>query len=181
MNDAVVIPLKPFDLAKARLRRGGARNVAALAEDLARGVVAAAAPRSVIVLSEDPRVTAFARSLGVEVRESRATSLNDAVQGAYADLGTRLDRLIVAHGDLRNPEGIGALDPAPGITLYADHLGVGTNVLVLPTGLDFHFAYGRASLEQHVNEARRLGVVYRVEWSSPWRFDVDELEDLEDP
>ncbi len=181
MNDAVVVPLKPFDVAKDRLRRGGVRDVAAIAEGLARGVIAASSPRTVIVLSEDPRVTAFAESLGVEVRESRATGLNDAVQSAYGELTERFDRLIVVHGDLRYPQGIGELDPAPGVTLYADHLGVGTNVLVLPTGLDFHFAYGPGSLQRHLDEAQRLGVDCRVEWTSPWRFDVDQLNDLEDP
>jgi 2-phospho-L-lactate guanylyltransferase (CobY/MobA/RfbA family) len=54
-------------------------------------------------------------------------------------------------------------------------------VIVVPTGLDFHFAYGPGSLQRHIEEAERLNVAYRVLRDSPWRFDVDEASDLEDP
>ena len=155
--------------------------MAKIAEDLARGVLSSCPPRTVIVVSEDPAVAHFATSLGVEVWTSAASNLNDAVQGAYEGLRKRFDRLIVVHGDLRYPEGLGSFEPEPGITLFADHHGVGTNVLVLPTGLDFHFAYGADSLRRHVDEAERLHVSYRVDTQSPWRFDVDEPSDLNDP
>lgn len=179
-TDAIVIPLKRFERAKGRLRRGTDLNVAALAEELARGVIDNSHPRHVIVLSENPDVTHFATSMGVEVWKSRATNLNEAVQGAYQGLRGRFERLIIAHGDLRLPDGLGAFTPEPGITLFADHHGEGTNVLVIPTGLDFHFAYGPQSLSRHIEQAKRLGVEYRVVTNSPWRYDVDEPSDLDD-
>lgn len=179
MSEAVVIPLKRFDLAKYRLRRDDDLDVTSIAKRLARGVIEASAPRPVIVLSEDPIVADFATSLGAEVWHSAATGLNDAVQGAYRGLEGRYERLIIAHGDLRLPEGLGLVTVAAGLTLYADHHGTGTNVLAIPTGLDFHFAYGANSLALHVAEAERLALDYRVITDSPWRFDVDERSDLE--
>jgi len=61
-----------------------------------------------------------------------------------------------------------------GITIVTDHHGLGTNVMALPTGLDFHFAYGGHSASLHQREAERVGVELTVVTNSPWRFDVDE-------
>ncbi|HEV3268196.1 MAG TPA: hypothetical protein VGZ68_07325 [Acidimicrobiales bacterium] len=180
MTEAIVVPLKRFDRAKERLRRDADLDVATIAEDLARGVLASSRPRSVVVVSEDPEVTRFALSLGAEVWTSSATTLNDAVQGAYDGLAVRFDQLIIVHGDLRFPEGLGTFETSHGLTFFADHHGSGTNVMVIPTGLEFHFAYGTDSLRRHVNEAERLHVPYRVVTTSQWRFDVDEPGDLHD-
>jgi 2-phospho-L-lactate guanylyltransferase len=180
-TEAIVIPLKQFDLAKDRLRQGADLDVTALAEELARGVLLQSRPRHVIVLSEHPDVSLFASAAGAEVWSSRATNLNEAVQDAYRGLADRFERLIIVHGDLRQPEGLGDFLPEPGITIVTDHRGEGTNVLVVPTGLDFHFAYGSQSRLRHAEQAERLGVAYRVVTDSPWRFDVDELSDLKDP
>jgi 2-phospho-L-lactate guanylyltransferase len=181
MSEAVIIPLKRFDLAKERLRRDDDLDVTSLARQLAQGVIEASRPRTVVVVSEDPSVSDFATSLGAEVWFSNATGLNEAVQRVYEGLGQRFSCLIIAHGDLRQPRGMGTTDFDPGVTLFADHHGTGTNVLVVPTGIDFHFAYGPDSLARHVEQAERLRVPYRVITDSPWRFDVDERSDLERP
>jgi 2-phospho-L-lactate guanylyltransferase len=178
MNTAVVVPLKRFDRAKSRLRLHLDLDVTAIVEGLARGVLLSARPRPVIIVSEDHELASFAASLDAELLLSSSSTLNEAIQSAYQSLGTRFDQLIVAHGDLRFPDGLGTIDHEPGITMFADHHGHGTNVMVLPTHLDFHFAYGPGSLDHHLNEARRLGVAHRVERASLWRFDVDEPEDL---
>jgi 2-phospho-L-lactate guanylyltransferase (CobY/MobA/RfbA family) len=151
-----------------------------LARDLAAGVLKASSPRHIVVVSESEEVSRFAEESGVEVLQSSANGLNEAVQGAYGVLSSRFDVVIVAHGDLRVPDGLGTFEPETGITLFADHHGEGTNVLVVPTGLDFRFAYGPGSLSRHVAEAERLGVEFRVERDSPWRYDVDEISDLGD-
>jgi 2-phospho-L-lactate/phosphoenolpyruvate guanylyltransferase len=180
MNEAVVVPLKSFERAKERLRQNPDLDVASIAQDLARGVVTNAHPRTVIVVSEDAGVSRFAESLDAEVWFSRASNLNDAVQGAYKGLGERFERLIIVHGDLRFPQSLGTFVPRTGITFFADHRGSGTNVMVIPTGLDFHFSYGANSLHRHVEEAERLNAPYQVITTSPWRFDVDEPSDLPD-
>jgi 2-phospho-L-lactate guanylyltransferase len=181
MSEAVVIPLKRFDLAKYRLRRDDDLDVTTIARDLARGVIEASAPRHVIVVSEDRDVADFATAMGAETWHSDVSGLNPAVQGAYRGLEGRFERLIIAHGDLRRPDGLGLVDVTAGLTFYADHHGTGTNVVVIPTGLDFRFAYGVNSLTRHVAEAERLAVTYRIITDSPWRFDVDERSDLEVP
>ncbi len=176
--DAVVIPLKRFDVAKERLRRDGNLDVTALARELARAVIVASAPRPVVVVCEDDDVARFALELGAEVWASDAKDLNEAVHGAYQGLTGRFERLLIAHGDLRHPEGLGRFEPGPAITLVTDRHTEGTNVLVLPTGLDFRFAYGPRSRTRHEEEARRLGIDCHVVIDSPWRFDVDEPSDL---
>jgi 2-phospho-L-lactate guanylyltransferase len=178
MSTAVVVPLKRFDRAKSRLRNNRDLDVTAIVEELARGVIVSARPRPVIIVSEDEELAAFAASLDVELLLSTSTTLNEALQTAYRSLNERFEQLIIAHGDLRSPEGLGSFETESGITLFADHHGEGTNVMVVPTNLDFHFAYGPGSLGRHLNEARRLAVAHRVDRASPWRFDVDEPDDL---
>jgi 2-phospho-L-lactate guanylyltransferase len=178
MSTAVVVPLKRFDRAKSRLRHTRHLDVTSIVEELARGVIVSAQPREVIIVSEDKELSAFATSLGAELLLSTSTSLNAALQSAYESLSHRFDRLIIAHGDLRFPEGLGSFAPDAGITLFADHHGAGTNVMVIPSRLDFRFAYGPHSLQLHADEARRLGVPHRIDLTSLWRFDVDEPDDL---
>lgn len=178
-SDAIVVPLKQFDIAKTRLRHGGATGIDDVARDLARGVLQSCHPRHVIVLSESDDVTDFATTLGAEVLRSDATSLNDAVQGAYAMLAPRFDRLIIAHGDLRFPAGLGDFVVGRGVTIITDHHRRGTNVLALETGRDFHFAYGADSAQRHASEATRLGLEVFLVSDSPWCFDVDEPQDRE--
>lgn len=180
-NDVVVVPIKRFDIAKERLRLAHVPEVTSLARTLAAGVLVAASPRPVVVVSESKEMSQFAEDYGAEFLKSPDVGLNSSVQWAYATLSDEFDRLIVAHGDLRTPEGIGTFEFEPGVTLVADHYGEGTNVLVVPTGLSFHFSYGPGSLARHAREAQRLKVEYRAILDSPWRFDVDEASDLKDP
>jgi 2-phospho-L-lactate guanylyltransferase len=177
-TDAFVLPLKRFDLAKERLRTNNVDAVTELAQRLATQVILSCRPRHTIVLSESDEITTFAAALGCEVLQSDATGLNDAVQRAYGALERRFELLIIVHGDLRDPEGLGDFDPDDDITILTDHHGIGTNVLALPTGLDFHFAYGANSASLHQREAERLGRRFTLVTDSPWRFDVDEPDDL---
>jgi len=178
INDAFLLPLKDFDLAKIRLRAGGTDKVTELARAMALDVLQSCAPRRVVILSESAAITRFAHEHGAEVYESSSTSLNEAVQGAYGALGARFERLIIVHGDLRNPVGLALFDPDPDVTIVTDHHGLGTNVLALPTGHDFRFAYGADSARRHEHEALRLDLALHVVTDSPWRFDVDEPSDL---
>jgi len=178
VTDAFVIPLKRFDLAKLRLRVNNTPSVTDLAQQLATRVIEACAPRPTIVLSESDAVSRFASALGCDVLRSDASGLNDAVQRAYGALQSRYERLIIVHGDLRDPDGLASFEPDAGITIVTDHHGLGTNVMAVPTGLDFHFFYGENSASRHRREAERIGCALTVVTDSPWRFDVDEPEDL---
>ena len=178
-SDAIVVPLKRFEVAKGRLRRTNGDNATDIARELARGVLSASFPRTVIVVGEDPSIAAFAAECGAESYESDATDLNEAVTNVYQTLSHRFERLIFVHGDLRHPDGLAEFEPTPGVTVVTDHHGTGTNVLVVPTGLDFYFGYGPGSAQHHVAEALRLGVPVNVVTNSEWRFDVDEASDLD--
>jgi 2-phospho-L-lactate guanylyltransferase len=176
---AVVVPLKDFGRAKERLRSAGELDVPALARRLAEGVLECAAPRDVIVLCESDDVARFAEAHGAEVHRSDARDLNEAVQLAYEDLAERYEQLVVAHGDLLRPEGLGRFEPGSGVTVVTDHHRRGTNVLVVPTRRAFRFSYGPDSSQRHQREALRLGLTCEMITDSPWRYDVDEPEDLD--
>ena len=175
----VLVPLKNFADAKSRLREVlGAGDVEALTMRLARTVLAALEPLETVVVCDDDQVADFATGCGVDVLRTPSRTLNGAVADAYYAMG-RYDQVIIVHGDLRSPEGLGRFRPGPGVTIVTDHHQRGTNVMALPTGLDFHFSYGANSAQLHQREAERLGVACTVTTDSPWRFDVDEPNDLE--
>ena len=174
----VVVPLKRVSDAKQRLRRDGVVDVDALVWRLARGVIEATRGRPTFVVTEDAGVAEFASSLSVETLMSSARTLSEAVRDAYDRLGDTFARVLVVHADLIEPAGLGDFEPGDGITLVADRHRLGTNVLALPTGLDFRFAYGPHSLERHRLEASRLDIECAVITDSPWSWDVDVAQDL---
>ena len=177
-NEAIVIPLKGFHGAKTRLRDElGEAQASALAEKLATHVLEASKPRTRIVISDDDEILEFAESVGAVAFRTAFTTLNGAVDDAYGQLGPSYKRLIFVHGDLARPQGLGTTTFRENISIYTDHAGNGTNVLVLPTGLDFRFAYGPFSAQAHQKEGFRLGVDCEVIRDSPWQFDVDEPGD----
>ena len=178
-NLAILVPLKGFALAKSRLRHGGVDRVDDVARSLALDVLRAAKPRPLFVACETPDVEAFALECGARVIRSPASGLNEVVTHAYRLLGEHYQHLVIAHGDLREPDGLGAFDPLQGVTVVTDDAGSGTNVLALPTRVDFEFHYGPHSASAHQREARRRGLELHVISDSPWRFDVDEPEDLD--
>ena len=57
----------------------------------------------------------------------------------------------------------------------------GTNVLCIPTGVGFTFAYGPGSFTRHRDEADRLQLPYRVLRDPRLGWDVDVPADLELP
>ena len=177
-NLAILVPLKSFSVGKSRLRDGGIAGVDELVRELATRVLAAALPRPRYVTCEYPDVVAFALDMGALVIESPASGLNEAVRYSYERLSAVYEHLIIVHGDLRDPQGIGDFTPAPGITVFTDSHRTGTNVLSLPTGLDFIFRFGAHSAQAHRREAERIGVECHVVFDSPWRFDVDEPGDV---
>lgn len=178
MSLAVVVPLRDFSLAKVRLRSGGVEDVTTLARDLAANVLQACDGLDTFVVTESDDVDDFASERGIDVLRSDASSLNGAVHFAYRRLSQDYDQLMIVHGDLKFPDGLNHFAPAVDVTIVTDDRGDGTNVLVIPTGRDFHFAYGKSSARRHAHEAARLGLTVSLVRDSPWRFDVDEVADL---
>lgn len=185
MTAAVVVPVKAFQAAKVRLAPAldpPAR--AALAREMAGLVVAAAAPLPVIVVCDDPGVAAWAGQLGVTVEWTPGRGLDGAVQaGVAAAEAAGADEVVVAHADLplarRLVDLVDALPPdPPTVTLVPDRHSDGTNVVVLPAGSGFRFAYGPGSFARHQQEATRLGLDLRVVRDPRLGWDVDLPADL---
>jgi 2-phospho-L-lactate guanylyltransferase len=67
------------------------------------------------------------------------------------------------------------------VTLVPDRHGDGTNVVVLPAGCGFRFAYGPGSFARHRAEAARLGLAVEVVHDPHLGWDVDHPADLDLP
>ena len=185
MELAVLVPIKGFGAAKARL--GGALDGderAALARRLAGGVLAAAAPFPTWVVCDDDDVAAFATAAGASVLRQPEPGLNPGVQHAVDRLGADgVAVVLVVHADLPEPAGIPLVAEqamAHGALLVPDRHDEGTNLLAVPTGVGFRFAYGPGSAAAHRAEAARLGLALQEIRDHALGWDVDVPEDLDD-
>jgi 2-phospho-L-lactate guanylyltransferase len=173
--EVVLVPVKGFQQAKRRL--GGSMSDASrveLVRSMAAHVLAACAPLPVAVVCDDPEVAEWARALGATVMWEPGQGLNGAVRSGVEQLaGAGVQWVIVAHGDLPRARDLGSLPPFDGITLIPDRYDDGTNVMRLPVGRDFRFAYGPGSFRKHRAEATRLGLPVRVLRIPALAYDVD--------
>jgi 2-phospho-L-lactate guanylyltransferase len=173
--EVVLIPVKAFGQAKRRL--GGSMTDEGrqqLVRSMAGNVVAAASPLPVAVVCDDPEVAEWATALGATVMWEPGQGLNGAVGAGVEQLAAAgVDRVIVAHGDLPRARDLGALAPFAGVTLVPDRKDDGTNVLRLPVGCGFRFAYGPGSFRAHRAEAWRLGLPVRILRIPALAYDVD--------
>jgi 2-phospho-L-lactate guanylyltransferase len=178
---AVLVPVKAFDRAKVRLAPAlPAAERAALARTMAERVVAAARGLRVAVVCDDEAVAAWAGRQGAEVVWTPGMGLNGAVTTGVQHLaGTGADRVVVAHADLPLADDLGWVGSFAGVTLVPDRHDDGTNVIGVPSGCGFVFAYGPRSFERHAAEARRLGLPLRIERRPDLAWDVDVPADLD--
>jgi 2-phospho-L-lactate guanylyltransferase len=173
--EVVLIPVKAFAQAKRRLGATLPDKVRVeLVRSMATHVVAACAPLPVAVVCDDDDVAQWAAALGATVMWEPGQGLNGAVRAGVDQLDAwGVERVIVAHGDLPRASGLGSLAPFDGVTLVPDRIDDGTNVLRLPMGSDFHFAYGPGSFRAHRAEAVRLGLPVRILRVPALAYDVD--------
>ena len=175
----VVVPIRSFEGALSRLEhvlgRGGCRG---LMRAMAGRVVAAAGGLPVHVATDDAEVAAWAADLGAEVVTVGRPGLNVAVSAAVERLAAAgVERAVVAHADLARAT---TLRPAvgPGLVIVPDRRRDGSNVMCVPTGGGFRFAYGPGSFARHVAEAERLGLAVTVVDDDALAADIDYPEDL---
>lgn len=180
---AVVVPVKAFHAAKVRLAPAldpAAR--ATLAREMAEMVIAAAAPLSVTVVCDDDEVAAWATAQGVTVGWTPGLGLDGAVAaGVAAAESAGAAEIVVAHADLPLARGLADLtgpSTEARVTLVPDRRSDGTNVIVVPAGSGFRFAYGPGSFVRHRTEAARLGCTLRVVRDPRLGWDVDIPDDL---
>lgn len=183
MRAAVLVPVKGFDQAKARLSgllSPGQRRE--LAGRMAARVVAAGAPLPVFVVCDDDEVAGWAIEHGASPIMRPGRGLNGAVTSGVAALSELgFDVAVVAHSDLPLAADLAALAPWPGVTLVPDRRDDGTNVAVVPAASGFRFSYGAASFRRHAAEAVRLGLSLRVVRQPLLGWDVDVPDDLDHP
>ncbi|NNE96182.1 MAG: hypothetical protein HKN24_09165 [Acidimicrobiales bacterium] len=176
---AFLVPLKSFSSSKERL--GDALDVDdrhELMQQLAGGVLDAAAELDRWVVCDDDAVARFALDHGAQV-VWRNGGLNHSVQGAIDQLRAEgYQRVVVSHGDLADP---GTFAPfvvdGPQMVIAPDRHNDGSNVVSVPTDVGFEFSYGPGSLHRHVAEAARCGLV--TSRLNTLSLDVDTPEDLE--
>lgn len=178
---AVVVPIKAFDAAKARLAdvlSPDARRE--LARRCADTVLAAAQPLPVFVVCDDAHVAQWATAAGARVVTPQRAGLNEAANaGRDAARSAGHSRVLVVHSDLPKALSLGPLGNEPAdVVIVADRHGDGTNALLVPATSHFRFAYGPGSFLAHCDEARRCGLSHRVVARPDLALDLDTQEDL---
>jgi 2-phospho-L-lactate guanylyltransferase len=184
--EVVLIPVKAFHQAKRRLDSVlSEAERERLVRTMATHVVAACTPLPVAVVCDDEAVADWAARLGATVLWEPGQGLNGAVRAGLVRLANGGARWVtIAHGDLPRAHGLGILAPFDGVTLVPDRRDDGTNVLRLPAGTDFRFAYGPGSFRAHRAEATRLGLAVRVVRDPDLAYDVDwpaDVAELREP
>ena len=177
---AVMIPIKSFASAKIRLSTVLDSNARAdLAKELATSVVSACSETPVFIACEDDAVESWARNLGAEILRNPSEGLNEAVDFGFRSLKDRgFESVLITQGDLVYPAGLLSLFVMEEIVIVPDSELDGTNVLVLPTNIDFEFSYGPNSYTRHLKSATMLEAEVLVVADSPFSFDIDDPDDL---
>lgn len=177
----VIVPVKSFELAKGRLAHSlSTKERSRLATRMAAGVVAAAAPLPTWVACNSHEVAGWAMTSGARVLWRSQPGLNEAVTASVDFLATLgIERAIIAHGDLPLARDLTWVGDFDGVTIVPDRRGEGTNVMAVPTGSGFVFAYGARSAPKHRAEAERLSLPVRIVEDEHLGWDVDTPDDLD--
>ncbi|MEQ1701522.1 MAG: 2-phospho-L-lactate guanylyltransferase, partial [Ilumatobacteraceae bacterium] len=183
MNPVVLVPVKAFADAKARLAPVlSPAERQALARWTAERVLAAAGELAVYVACDDEGVAEWAADHGATVLWHPGVGLNNAVNRSVAELrGLGVAHVVVAHGDLPRATSLAAVATPGTLTLVPDSASDGTNVAALPTDMPFEFAYGAGSFRRHLAAAIDAGLTVQVRRDSLLGIDIDTPTDLTHP
>jgi len=174
-----LIPIRSFHDAKSRLAEvlsPDQRRAMAIA--MAATVVNAAHDLPVWVVTDDPEVVEWARSVGAEPIAVDRRGLTESITAATDLAAARgFARVVIAHADLPLAVDLRVVT-GPGIAIAPDRRCDGSNVMSVPTAAGFRFAYGPGSFHAHKAEAERLSLAVDVIDSPDLAWDVDDPEDL---
>lgn len=190
VTSVVLVPLKPFTMAKSRLGDTCSPTERAdLSRWMATRVLTATTPLDCIVVCDDSEVAAFAREHRSAVHWTPGLDLNRALASAVESTrAMRFDRVVIAAGDLPFAHDLGspevlcgsALGPTD-VLVVGDRHRDGTNVLSFSTAHPLTPSYGPGSLQRHIADARRSGLPVREVHDEALAWDVDTPEDLVPP
>lgn len=183
MNAVVLVPVKAFADAKARLSPVlSPTEREALARWTAERVLAAAGELPVFIACDNESVADWATAHAATVLWHPGVGLNAAVNNSVADLRRQgVDHVVVAHGDLPRAANLASV-VAPGmLTLVPDARDDGTNVAALPTEFDFVFEYGAGSFQRHLARALAARLPVGVRRDPLLALDIDTPFDLTHP
>ena len=183
VNAVVLVPVKAFKDAKARLASvldDGERE--RLARWTSARVLSAAGELPTYVACDDDQVAEWATEHGASILWHPGVGLNAAVNDSVAELrDAGVTDVIVAHGDLPRAHSFAALTMPGTLTLVPDRRGDGTNVIALPTDMNFQFSYGPGSFQRHLGSAITAGLSVRVRRDPLLALDIDTPSDLAHP
>lgn len=210
MSGAVLIPVKAFDQAKARLSTHlSPTQRRCLARSLASAVIEAIRDHddglAIHIACDDDEVAEWARNSGAQVLWGPGLGLNGAIDTGIASLAASgVARVAVVHADLTRPERLGVLldghlvsppvppppehtrpIPTPSVVLVPDQHRDGTNIIIQPTEFPVPASYGPGSFQRHLSlamdRARSLSWSVTVRYDPLLGLDIDTVEDLSHP
>lgn len=183
VETAVLIPIKSFRAAKARLTGAvSSERREALARFLAERVVRAAQPLPTFVACDDEDVAAWAEDLGASVLWGPGMGLNGAIDHGVATIaGKGAEHVIISHGDIPLAQDLRRVVKSGHVVLVPDRRRDGTNVLARPCTLDLPAAYGGGSFQAHLSSALLTGAPVTVRFDHRLSIDIDNAVDCRHP
>lgn len=183
MEVAVLIPVKSFRAAKARLADAlTPDHRAELARTMAGRVLAASRPYPTFVACDHDEVAEFAEAAGANVLWGPGLGLNGAIDhGVTTIAGKGFDHVVIAHGDLPLAEGLGSIARKDHIVIAPDRRRDGTNVLARPCAVTLPAAYGPGSFRAHFRAALATGGPVVVRHDPRLSIDIDTVADCLHP
>jgi 2-phospho-L-lactate guanylyltransferase len=191
MRTLAVLPVKRFALAKTRLREqlepAQLRRLAeAMVGDVLDTLLATAALDGVVVVTNEPAVTALAGAHGAGVLPDPTESGQSAAAlvGIAHALANGYERVLLVPGDCPalDAQALGTLlertAAAPAVTIVADRHGSGTNALLLTPPDAIEPAFGPGSFERHRRRTSAANAAWHVEPLPGLLLDIDTPEDL---
>jgi 2-phospho-L-lactate guanylyltransferase len=186
MTTIAVLPIKRFEQAKSRLKLDDRGDVMReMAGEVLTALEAAEELDSILVVTADPDAVELGRTHGatvVDEVELRGHS-GAAKLGIEHAMRNGAARVLLAAGDCPLLTG-GEIDDAlrkyraPGVVVFPDRHGTGTNGLLLSPPDVIEPAFGPNSCKRHERRARDAGAACTIARRRPFALDIDTVDDL---
>lgn len=186
----VVVPVKPFALAKRRLsailsEAERAQLARAMLSDLLATLARCSRISGVLTVTREPAVEAMAQASGALVlREAQPGLSNSVTQAARHLLKQGIGSMLIMPTDVPLATSV-EIDTiiakhgwAPAVTIVSDEDGYGTNALAVSPPDLMPFRFGRHSFIAHRDGAQALGARVQVLRAPGIALDVDTPEDI---